>query len=1021
MKIISLQFKNLNSLKGEFKIDFTSPTLANAGLFAITGPTGAGKSTILDAITLALYSFVPRLGSINKNTIEDMGVMVTNHTNEAFSHLFFEVNETKYKVEWAINTTKNGTWNDIKHKISKFENGSFVPISQNTTQTQRMVLEIIGLNNEQFTKAIVLSQGKFDEFLKAKVNDRYKLLEVITGTQIYRALGIKVFEGLRNIKKIKESLESKIVEIKLLSQDEIDQINKDADSFKEAVKNLRNEVDQLLGLKQTKDNIIRLTGEEIVLGQKYKSLKLRIIDFEPILEKLQMHEGALPLQVDLLQWENAGNEIQNLKRDLRNSNDLIIVKWDEKQALINQLSTEINESVDESDFLAKLDLFYKIIEGFETSIIRLEAKSKGLQDTLITFFNYIPEHNRGSIIPIKDNIDALNKFKTDKDEELKPLQLPGHFNVNNLDGELDTLKIQAVALKDIIKVRKDIEEQNKVILNEKDELFILENRMANLIIEEEKLTGKLELLNASFVLLEEAFNANKALMSLEFYRNKLVKGLECPCCGSKEHPYVENQPIINNQIEIELENIKLEINVNNQAIRVKKDDLIGYGVLKNKKVETLSILENQLAGLVDSCGALCLQAGISKDIEIDILKNKFNEIEHFIENLTKFKSWYETKNPLEGYIMQLENYKLLNDELRSLIQEKNGLFSGASISTFERNLSTGWQNVISQISETRDKISNYTEIIKNKETDYTQQTTSLTNALEANGFTSVNQLKSVLLSDADYKLYKQQGNEINESEVALKTEQDLNKQAIATEKEKDDHSLTLTEVESRISNASLERDNISKQIWELSKNLQTDEANKTKVQATLNELDKIKEELGYYHIINKLIGDEKGNTFNNIVQRLTLRHLFKMTNVRLNTLMDRFQVELGSEGQLDEIWVIDTYMGDERRTINSVAGGERFVISLAMALSLSDMASSNIKIDSLFIDEGFGSLSPDELDNTISMLERMQLENEKTVGIISHVESLKERINTQIVVERLQNGESTLFLQSNGERTKLRV
>jgi exonuclease SbcC len=92
-----------------------------------------------------------------------------------------------------------------------------------------------------------------------------------------------------------------------------------------------------------------------------------------------------------------------------------------------------------------------------------------------------------------------------------------------------------------------------------------------------------------------------------------------------------------------------------------------------------------------------------------------------------------------------------------------------------------------------------------------------------------------------------------------------------------------------------------------------------------------------------------------------------------------------------------------------------------MALSLSDMASSNIKIDSLFIDEGFGSLSPDELDNTISMLERMQLENEKTVGIISHVESLKERINTQIVVERLQNGESTLFLKSNGERTKLRV
>jgi len=85
------------------------------------------------------------------------------------------------------------------------------------------------------------------------------------------------------------------------------------------------------------------------------------------------------------------------------------------------------------------------------------------------------------------------------------------------------------------------------------------------------------LLNASFILLTEAFDSNKALMSLEFYRNKLVNGLECPCCGSKEHPFVENQPIINSQIEIELENVKLEINSNNQAIRAIKDDLVRSG------------------------------------------------------------------------------------------------------------------------------------------------------------------------------------------------------------------------------------------------------------------------------------------------------------------------------------------------------------------------------------------------------------------------------------------------------------
>jgi DNA repair protein SbcC/Rad50 len=123
----------------------------------------------------------------------------------------------------------------------------------------------------------------------------------------------------------------------------------------------------------------------------------------------------------------------------------------------------------------------------------------------------------------------------------------------------------------------------------------------------------------------------------------------------------------------------------------------------------------------------------------------------------------------------------------------------------------------------------------------------------------------------------------------------------------------------------------------------------------------------------------------------------------------------------DEIWIIDTYMGDEKRVIDSVSGGERFVISLAMALSLSDLASNNVKIDSMFIDEGFGSLSPDDLDNAITMLERMQVENEKTIGIISHVESLKERISTQIQVKKLQNGESKLYLKDNDKVLTLSV
>jgi exonuclease SbcC len=200
-----------------------------------------------------------------------------------------------------------------------------------------------------------------------------------------------------------------------------------------------------------------------------------------------------------------------------------------------------------------------------------------------------------------------------------------------------------------------------------------------------------------------------------------------------------------------------------------------------------------------------------------------------------------------------------------------------------------------------------------------------------------------------------------------------------------------------------------------------DAENKVQHQGILKQLGQMEQEEKIYNILNNYIGDAKGNKFNNIVQRITMRHLFGLANIRLETLMDRYQLEVGSEEDEDSIWVVDTHMGDEWRTIDSVSGGERFVISLALALALSDMASQNVRIDSMFIDEGFGTLSPDDLYNAIAMLERMQVEGDKLVGIISHVESLKERIGTQILVEKLQNGESMLYLKCNEEKSSLKI
>jgi exonuclease SbcC len=255
----------------------------------------------------------------------------------------------------------------------------------------------------------------------------------------------------------------------------------------------------------------------------------------------------------------------------------------------------------------------------------------------------------------------------------------------------------------------------------------------------------------------------------------------------------------------------------------------------------------------------------------------------------------------------------------------------------------------------------------------------------------------------------------------LSSNKKINEETLAAAKLQDDLPITLEEVNASISSLTNERDIHLSTLGKLQQQLLQHQQNKERIAGIIAQMSQMQQLQKHYATLNNMIGDSTGNKFNNIIQRITLRHLFNMTNQRLLTLMDRYQVDLGGDGQEDEIWVIDMYMGDEKRTINSVSGGERFVISLAMALALSDLASNNVKIDSLFIDEGFGSLSPEDLDNAISMLERMQVENEKTIGIISHVESLKERISTQIQVQKLQNGESTLQLKYNDKLVNLTV
>jgi exonuclease SbcC len=195
MKILSVSFKNLNSLRGEFRVDFDSSPLADSGLFAITGPTGAGKTTLLDAITVALYNKVPRHGT----NVEEL---MTRHTGECWSEVEFETNGKRYRSKWSLNRARNkadGKFQSDKMELSNAETGEILG-GHRKTETLDLIEKITGLDYDQFLRSVMLAQGEFSKFLKANAKERSELLEQMTDTFIFSRISQFIFEKTREEK-----------------------------------------------------------------------------------------------------------------------------------------------------------------------------------------------------------------------------------------------------------------------------------------------------------------------------------------------------------------------------------------------------------------------------------------------------------------------------------------------------------------------------------------------------------------------------------------------------------------------------------------------------------------------------------------------------------------------------------------------------------------------------------------------------------------------------------------------------
>ena len=1021
MKILKLNFSNINSLKGDFSIDFESPELASAGLFAITGPTGAGKSSILDAITLGLYGYTARFQEVTKTTIEDEKGIITKGTTESYATISFQVNGETYRSQWSAGLTRSGKLSKILLKVSKHEDGEFKPITDKLKDSRAEITRIIGLSQEQFTQAIVLSQGKFDEFLRADKPIRYKLLEIITGTVLFREIGRMAFERHREIKERISQLTENIGMIEVLSEADIAVIEEKKQALVTEHQNGEELLAVLSSKIKTKQDIASLHDTLALLGEEKEKLAKEETSLAGAMERLQDVEKTAPL---MKQW----NVLQSMQKDLSDeqkaveeASSSLKVLLSERSGVINSFSSASGKTTDEQGFVAALDNFFNLLDGMDKNIATLETEVSTIRLTLANFIKNLPEKTRTILTPISADTAQLKKYVTGQQEILRNNTLPDAIRDQNFQDAITVQQKRITELNNcltiaaLVQINEDDKKKNT------EEVVNLTNQINALQTSVQALDRSIDEENTALEVLLKAVEANNAIMSMEIHRQALVDGNPCPCCGSTSHPYAINLPTLNNALQ---EDYNQRKETNEKNINVRRETKTTIGLLERDKLNKENNIEGINKELSSSKSDLkhrLLACELPETADLEMIKQSITLSEENIRVIKLHQDWSMIEDSLIQFIKDMEVFQQKQSGLNNLKKERSEIFKKDSISVFRDHLKQRWTRIETSILTQQGIIQKASSAITQLQASIQKENIAFDASMVKNGFANRNDFMQAM-ADADtiqatkqliddFKKRKDQ----HAGQLIQANKDLLSKQAM------DDVASTLEDL---LSTEKEQKDVLDKNLLEQGKiieSLQKDAENKQQHQGILNQMELMEKEEKIYNILNNYIGDANGNKFNNIVQRITMRHLFSLANIRLETLMDRYQLELGSEQDEDSIWVVDTHMGDEWRTIDSVSGGERFVISLALALALSDMASQNVRIDSMFIDEGFGTLSPDDLYNAIAMLERMQVEGDKLVGIISHVESLKERIGTQILVEKLQNGESMLYLKCNEEKRSLSI
>lgn len=588
MKIHNLKFENINSLKGKWEIDFDNPELTRENIFLITGKTGSGKSSIFDAITLALYGETSRQGKITGTTNE----LMNKHSGECSSQVTFSVKSKKYIATFSQHRSRNLPDGNLQTQRTTLTEISTNKVLNNSPSTIAPETEkLIGLNFNQFSKTVMLAQGSFDLFLKASKDEKASILEQITGTQIYSEISKKVYEHHKNEKQILDNLKQKLGDIELLSDEEIEHRNKQIKEFDNDIFNITKELkilesiinyyNKLNDLKLKEESLSKLNNDLEVQKDSYINQVSKIENYNKVVNIISLNKELEQTEKDIISNEKTIKELisqekesKDKQKELTNKKTELLAKKDTEDINLNKLTSLIKQvRIIDNDIKSEQSNLQIALSNLTNNKEQSTKLDKTIKENTLKKDNkqlkldsaqaYINEHDNLKKYEDKqelslDNLEKyinLNSKKTETEDNLsnekaKTLSFIKTFETQ--EKKYNALNIEFSAVNDELETYEfSYEEITDLITEKKDQISKLNTALANYKIyyenknilteknnEEASLETESKICQEKLKSQQHIIELEKEIVGLKSFTHLIEDGKPCPLCGSSEHPEI---------------------------------------------------------------------------------------------------------------------------------------------------------------------------------------------------------------------------------------------------------------------------------------------------------------------------------------------------------------------------------------------------------------------------------------------------------------------------------------------------